>query len=213
MKTDTFTIEERFGPNLYAFLKNDGVNHIDSLGLMKYAEIEEMRKHAESEVSKECCKCSSPGIKLYIDLTGFATGTAITGLAIPRHERGCVYKIKYFFWTCYDSWAENANQNRGPGAFASREVGWTEVSHNTFTKNYSPGAWVGYALGVAPQPIDPGNGRQVAMEAAAFAIVCGNDGHKHAIKVPVLQELVFYWSRLHRDWENDPAVNPDMHQK
>ena len=71
-----------------------------------------------------------------------------------------------------------------------------------FTKNYDPGYWIGYTW----QGWDPYDGRRLAMNVAVIVVYCVN-GYKHATLFSGKQELVFQWSRLYEDWDNDPTVN------
>lgn len=173
-------IAERGGPTLYGFVGNDGINQEDHLGLMKYSEIRQIQKQLDAQVSVTKCCCIHPPHPKY-HLQGISLGGNVWAKAIvdtAEQEKACIYRIYYFWWTCYDAVKEGPDN--------SRNQGWSSGG-SSFQGFYEPSA-LNQATGIN-WPFDPFH---LALNSAAIVLECLG-GRMHAVLIAPENEWVWSW--------------------
>ena len=101
-------MEEKGGLNLYGFVANDGVNHVDPFGLEKWKDVLAYIKQRDKQASTHpCCDAQGKGLplgSLVPTLTATASGMTVTGTATYKVTgRGPVRVLDYVWWNCFDA--------------------------------------------------------------------------------------------------------------
>jgi RHS repeat-associated protein len=185
------------GRNLYCVLGNDPIAHIDTLGLMRWADVKSKQRDIESQVSNIKCCCDKP-IRYKYHLSGYSRVTypsgapgmdanSITGYIVldsSPDEVACVYATFFYWWTCYDAVKEGPDN--------SRNQGWSAGS-DSFSGSYSP-SWLNQVTQVN-WPFDPFH---LAMNSVVIVVGCFG-GNMHAV-IMSTDELVWDWAKPAGGW-------------
>ena len=202
---------ERGGINLYGFLHNDGIDHVDYLGLIKYSAIQSMVQATDVVLSKQKCCCSCPKTAYVREnsLTGTASGASVTVTGRVLWQ-SCVDTISFVWWNCADAQAEAGflGTHVMPDSYW-QQFGWTPGNqvYSPFQGNNCGGGMLteshtqshiggtGVILGV-----DVGDTMHWNWMFAVIYTYCGKDGHRHASLTDPTSEFTFTWDPITNDW-------------
>ena len=176
--------------NLYGFVSNDPLNSFDDLGLMSYADVQQVAKDMNDGFQNTKCCCTTLPNKMDETISGTASGTKATVTA-KITTSGCVDSKHYtYWWDCYTGHqqADDAGGILNENNFMN--YGWS-AGGDTYSKTAQPGmfAWTG-----------AGDPYHLAVDSGVIFIFCGADGHKHAVLKPA-NEIQFTWNKKTKSWK------------
>jgi RHS repeat-associated protein len=124
---------------LYALNKNDSVDFVDPVGLMRYQDLRaKLEARARANASIDCC-CVSP--KISGSIAGFSQGgAAVLGYYSKEFTdvfffNKCVFDPQIYWWDCYSaSWEGGWSWNWG-------DYGWSGPGSWNYQAIYSPNPW------------------------------------------------------------------------
>jgi len=174
--------------SLFGFVSNDSINFIDIYGLMKYSDIVSLKEKLDAIARKIRCCCDKKQVKLQITLSGSSSGKTVTGTA-KQDFIGCVDRVLYYWWTCYQATREGPDN--------SQRQGWVKSKDGTsFSATESPKWWQRW-FGIN-WPFDP---YHIAMNHVEIVTVCGPDNHLRVLLVSGDRELAWAWENKTDSWK------------
>jgi RHS repeat-associated protein len=160
--------KERAGLNLYGFVKNDGINRLDKLGLSTYSEIQAEANNLDNVLKSQTCCCDQKGTPtVTVSITGVADGASVTMTATPKLGP-CVIKIlRYYWWDCF-----SASMEYGIGSLNPFNTDWYYSGWNVGGSTYPMSETGSITPGI-------GDDNHWNFTAVALYTYC-QGGHKHA---------------------------------
>jgi uncharacterized protein RhaS with RHS repeats len=172
-------VEEKGGRNLYGFLSNDAVAHVDRLGLMRWGDVMHLFDTLESILSKKHCCCMSTKHEVSMSLSGKAAGSQVT-MTIDVSKNACVEQVFYFWWDCFTA-------QREYGSPFGTEAEWQDYGWHS-----GPRVKTSSEIGSAGGPWDLGDAHHWNWQAVVLYVYCGRDGYKH-IGSRISDPLMWTW--------------------
>ena len=214
-------IAERGGMNLYGFVRNDGLNNIDKLGLIKYSVVQAAVQSLDAQIQNQTCSCANlkrAAALLPRQLTGTASGATVT-LTATVQWRGDVETIAFYWWNCVDAQAEAGTLITTFGSDANwQQYGWKPGGTVYSTP---PARTEGLISEDHPQTHTGGQNIYAGIDFGdsmhwnwMFAVVytyCGKDGHRHAALKDPNSEFQYIWDTTGKYWATPwapPVLNP-----
>ena len=134
-------IAERGGLNLYGFIENDELNHVDRLGLddMMEGDVDSAFLQYRARVGGKPC-CCTKGVRWSLTLGGSGSGSQVT-LTAKILKNDCILSVdNVYWWDCYTAQADSGRTAVGVG-FGNgdwHDYGWRETDQLSNSGSATP---------------------------------------------------------------------------
>ncbi len=192
-------IEETGGVNIYGFVGNNSINHIDELGLKSLADLEAEWKRLDAIASQEKCCCSQK-TRLNASWSGQAFGSKIS-YTINLKKDGCVNSIRlleYWWWNCFTA------QHDALWSFNLKTYYIMDFIDSSYWQNrygwYQHGQTYSQTETGSPNP-GRSDSNHWNWRAAVIYGYCGQDGYRH-VSLVFVGPQEWTWNDSSKSWGN-----------